>query len=307
MNRSQAKKKNNKSKTSVHYQPFVVTRNSVDGLALEGMPSLRAIPAQPLYKYDLLVEQWKRYSMSVGVSPISDYISFSLSQIPGIQNFLNIYDFYRIKKVVCLFKVLGTQVYMGNSSGDVPRLSVAIDYNDGTSTGAPAQSYQNCITTVMTGNFVRSFSPRTAIQLFNGSLSTAYIEGKPNQWIDTNYPAVPHYGLVINIGATSIDNQFVVGLDVLFCLEFKDPRFYASSASVGPLEERRPNHLIGRISLPPRGDAPGPPVNHQTNRPPKDRDERSPSRTPIDVPRGGVVELHFDEDRHSQRNTDRPG
>jgi len=301
MNRTKNNKKRTNQRNTIVSMPFVVTRNSADGLALEGMPSLRATPAQPLYKYDLMVEQWKRYSMNVGVSPIRDYISFSLAQIPGIQNFLNIYDFYRIRKVVCLFKVLGTQVYWGNSSGDVPRIAVAIDYNDGTSTGAPAQSYQNCFVSTMTGNFVRSFSPRTALALYNGSLSTAYIEGKPNQWIDTNYPAVPHYGLVIDIGATSIDNQFVIGLDVLFCLEFKDPRFYASLSSGEPSlsnRDRRSSHVVGRFISGGTSGAVGMKSPAASPRPSQTGpdDTQSSNRSQVHLPKTDKLELVFDAD-----------
>lgn len=220
---------------------------SPDGEVFTTNPSLRATQNQVVHKYNLIVQQWKRYSMSVGVSPITDSISFSLSQIPGIQNFLNIYDFYRIRQVVVLFKVVGTTNYIGNSSGDIPRVGVAIDYNDNTSTGAPAESYQNCVSTNMITPFVRRFSPRTAIGLYNGSLSTAYIQGRPDQWIDTNYPAVPHYGLVINIGSTSLDAQFVYAVDVLFQLEFKDVRFFASLTQVDPSDnmKRKSLRVIG--------------------------------------------------------------
>jgi len=218
-----------------------------DGMNFTGMPSLKATQVQRVHAYQLLVQGFRRYSVNVGVSPIVDYINFKLNDIPGYTNFTNIYDMYRISKVVMLFKAIGTQVYWGNSSGDVPQITTAFDFNDGSSELAPAQSYETALTTTMTTSFSRTFSPKVAVQVYNG-VSAGYLEGSSNQWLDTDYPGIPHYQLVVNTNTTTIDNQFVYSVDALFCLEFKQVRFYASLDRIvdpSDSEERKRHHVIG--------------------------------------------------------------
>lgn len=197
-----------------------VTRNTPDGASFVSPPSLKTVPHQSIYTFDMTVRSFKRYSMNVGVSPIVDYVNFSLSDIPDYTSFTAMFDQYRVVGVTCLFRNAGTQVYTGNSSGDVPYIQTAFDYNDASTAGKPAESYQSCLTSPITASFSRRFAPRMAMPVYNG-VSNAYVMGSNQLWLDAAYPSVPHYQLVVNIGATSIDNQFVTALDVLYTVQFK--------------------------------------------------------------------------------------
>lgn len=200
-----------------------VNRNTSDGASFISIPTMRCLSFQRLYKFDLIARAVKRYSMSVGTSPILDYLNFQISDIGNIAEYTALFDQYRIKKVVVMFIPRATQVYWGNSSGDVPYVQTAIDYNDNSSAGTTPSEYQSCVTTQMTTTFVRSFTPRFAAPVFNG-VTSAYVQGPTTGWLDTTYTSVPHYQLVVSVGSTSLDNQFVYEVDVLYSLEFKTVR-----------------------------------------------------------------------------------
>ncbi len=213
-----AKKKKSRQGNTVN---TTVSRATPDGFGFVGVPTIRLTTYQRTYRIDMLARQVKRYSMSVGTSAIQDVINFQLSDIPQASTFTGLYDQYRIQKVVVIFRSIGTTQNIGNSSGDVPTISTAIDYNDNAGS-TPAEDYQSCVTTSMMTSFVRSFTPKTAMPVFNG-VTSAYVQA-PMLWIDCAYPAVPHYQLVVNVGTTSLDQQFVYSVDVLYMLEFKSVR-----------------------------------------------------------------------------------
>jgi len=220
LRRSKAKRSvPRKMKNSSDHQ--VITRSTADGISFVGAgPTLRTLPYQEIYRFDLIAPAVKRYSMSVGVSPIVNQLNFQVSDLPQIATMQSLFDQYRIKNVVVYFKTQATQVYWGNSSGDVPVVTTAIDYNDN-GTSVPAIDYQTAVTNPMTTTFVRALQPRTAVPVYNGIGASAYMMGEKDAWLDLRYPAIPHYQLLIDIGSTSIDNQFVYVVDVLYTVEFK--------------------------------------------------------------------------------------
>jgi len=199
----------------------MITRNTNDGSSYVGPgPSLRTLPYQDVYRFDLIAPAVRRYAMNVGLSPIVDLINFQVSDLPQISTFSNLFDQYRILRVLTYFKNTATQTYFGNSSGDVPSVTTAIDYNDNSAILTPAVNFQTAVTSPMTTSFVRNLVPRTAVPVYNG-VSSAYQMGDVGSWLDLRYPSVPHYQLVVNIGTTSIDNQFVYTVDVLYTVEFR--------------------------------------------------------------------------------------
>lgn len=214
-------KRNNRRRRNEVLQ--VVDRSTPDGASFVSIPSLRALTYQRVYKFDLIARNVKRYSMTVGVSPILDYLNFAINDISNIGEYTALFDQYRIVQVVAMFIPRATQTYIGNSSGDVPFVQTAIDYNDNSATGTAPSEYQSCVTTQMTTAFVRRLTPRYAVPVYNG-VTSAYVQGPKDGWIDATYNNVPHYQLVVSIGATSLDAQFVYEVDVLYSLEFKTVR-----------------------------------------------------------------------------------
>lgn len=201
----------------------VVTRSTLDGTSFISAPTVLCIPHQKVYRFDLLARSVKRYGMSVGASPITDYINFQISDIANIAEYTALFDQYRITSVSAVFLNKATQVYIGNSSGDLPMVTTAIDYNDNSSLGVNPTQYQTAVTNPMTTNFVRRLVPRTAMPVFNG-VTSAYVMGPRDAWLDCTYTSVPHYQLIVNITNTSVDSQFVVEVDVLYSLEFQSVR-----------------------------------------------------------------------------------
>ncbi len=200
-----------------------ITRLTADGASFIGSaPTARLLPYQRVYKFDMLAPNVKRYSLSVGASAIVDTINFQISDIPQVATFTGLFDQYRIKQVVVIFRTVGTQTYWGNSSGDVPVITTAIDYNDNGGS-VQAADYQTAVTNPFTTSFCRVFSPRTSVPVYNG-VTSAYMMGSKDAWLDTTYPSIPHYQLVVNSNTTSIDNQFVYVVDVMYSLEFANVR-----------------------------------------------------------------------------------
>jgi len=159
--------------------------------------------------------------MSVGISPIVDLLNFQLSQVPQYSTFTSLFDQYRIVSVVAVFKVKATETYIGNSSGDIPHCRTAIDYNDNSGTLSPAVDYQTCVDVPMTTSFCRKLVPRWASPVYRGISGSGYVMGSPRAWLDSQYPDVPHYQIVVNIDNTSLDNQFVYEVDVLYTVQFQ--------------------------------------------------------------------------------------
>ncbi len=198
-----------------------ITRATPDGASFIGSaPSLRATMYNSVYTFDLIAQEVKRYVVNVGVSPIVDTINFQISDLPQITTFSALFDQYRIKHVVASFRSTATQVYWGNSSGDVPTITTAIDYNDNFAAAVPAKEFSTAVTLPMTTSFVRALTPRTAVPVYNG-VTSAYMLGPLDAWLDITYPAIPHYSIVVNTGTTSIDNQFVYIVDVIYTIEFR--------------------------------------------------------------------------------------
>jgi len=230
----------------------VLNQYSPDGGSFDLMPSLRVAQHQEVYTFSLCVPAWRRFAMSVGTSEILSHDNFMLSDIQNYSQFTDIFDMYRIRSVQVLFKVVGTQMYWGNSSGDIPQVSTAFDYNDGTASAAHPKGYQTCLTTVATTSFNRKFSPRTAQQVYYNSTLSGYKAGNITDWLDTAYPSIPHYQLVTNVTPTSIDNQFVYEVDVIYTVDFKQVRFFTSTLVKGAIGGP-PEDLDQAVAYPEKG------------------------------------------------------
>jgi hypothetical protein len=200
----------------------MITANTRDGETFPLYASVVTHPLQRVQTFELLALSVKRYAMSVGISAIKDEITFSLNQISNYSEYTALYDMYQIRKVVVYFKSVGTVIYTGNSSGDLPKVRTAIDYNSNTA-NVPLSQYSTCNSTIMTTNFARTLRPRASSTIYNG-VTSAYALAPLNTWFDCVYPAIPHYSLQVEIDTTSIDNQFVYDVDVLFVLAFKQNR-----------------------------------------------------------------------------------
>lgn len=129
--------------------------------------------------------------------------SFKLSDLPNNTEFTSLYDQYCIKGIkisaVCTFSEAVNAASGGNNTTAVQgfqRLLSVIDYDDATALGGEsvALQYQNCKITGPLKQHSRYFKPAVN-QEINEGLTSAAIGVKKNQWIDCNFPNVPHFGV----------------------------------------------------------------------------------------------------------------
>lgn len=145
------------------------------------------------------------YNATTGITtPISNGISFNLSQLPNSGEFTSLFDQYQIKGIKVKVQPLLTEGIASAVSGSTniwgfPKLSTVIDYDDTTppSTEDVLLQYGTLKQTPSFREHKRYFKPRVWLAtLDTGSVVTAS-GTRANQWISTTNPQVPHFGLKI--------------------------------------------------------------------------------------------------------------
>jgi len=131
------------------------------------------------------------------------YESFALSKMRQQSSYCELFEFYRIDKVVATFRYKGgtAQIAVDNgyTTNEVnPLLYFKVDHNDITSDTLSTLKDSLKTKTHMFTNDKPEFSiqlkPAIQLEMFKSSLTTAYTP-KWGQWIPTSDPTVPHYGL----------------------------------------------------------------------------------------------------------------
>ncbi len=127
---------------------------------------------------------------------------FELNTIKQQAQYAQIFEFYRIDKVVVTFRYKGGNAGIASGSGmwnEVnPLLMFKVDHNDDTADSvATLKDSLKCKTHMFTNNnpeFSIQLKPATQDMIYRSATSTAY-SPKWGQWIPTNDITVPHYGL----------------------------------------------------------------------------------------------------------------
>lgn len=127
--------------------------------------------------------------------------SFSLGLLPTITDFTNLFDFYKILKIVVRFEPtwsevsLDTEPTAANLINNNKHYRVAHDFNDDSppSTEAELFQYSNCKSYPANCPFEVVLYPKVAQPVYSGVLA-GYQAASPT-WCDTAYINVVHYGL----------------------------------------------------------------------------------------------------------------
>lgn len=149
-------------------------------------------------------------------------IQFTLSQVPNVTEFTNLFDCYRINGVKVKLMPRANSAEIGTNQGMI-KLFSTIDYDDATVPTAITDllQYETLKTTSSNREHTRYFKPKIAKTVFQTSLASGYSQG--TGWLDCDNTAVPHYGLKLALqqlpaGAQSYDVQ------VTYYLAFKQVR-----------------------------------------------------------------------------------
>lgn len=141
--------------------------------------------------------------ITVTGTAVSKAYTIQLSTLPGVTDFVNMFQAYRLNKVV--FKLIPSQnVATGataNTNG-VPTIVDAIDFNDNNAGGTEAQLLESSYARLHRGFFPvkRKFTPACEVALNGAVVGTAVVGiQKFKQWIDMAVNDCQHYGWKVTI------------------------------------------------------------------------------------------------------------
>lgn len=130
--------------------------------------------------------------------------SFNLDDINGASSYKNLFEYYRIDKVVATFRYkasglpssgTGTTARINESN---PLLYFKVDHNDINSDSLllmrQSMKTKEKQLTNNSPNFTITLKPAVQTEAYKSSISTTYIP-KWGQWLNTDDGTVPHYGL----------------------------------------------------------------------------------------------------------------
>lgn len=153
--------------------------------------------------------------------------AFALSDLPDYTEFTNLYDQYRITRIIIrMIPVASTQYNAAPQVYCTPTIHHVIDYDDANAPTSLAilQEYQNYRRQSMVKPFKRSFIPCIG-QIIYYNLAGSGYSSRARTWLDCAYNAIPHYGFKY-----WIDAQTVLGLGI-FTYQY-EATFYISCKNV---------------------------------------------------------------------------
>lgn len=125
--------------------------------------------------------------------------AFRLSDIKSVADWTNMYDAYRINKIVCEVEFMNNAAQASGQTGILPTLYMVYDQD---SAGVPPglttiQGQQNvkrhCVGDKGKCRFSIAFRPR--VQNIVAAPSTQYAIAKPGQWLNCASTGINHFGL----------------------------------------------------------------------------------------------------------------
>lgn len=134
---------------------------------------------------------------------------FKLSDMPNYTRWTAMYDAFRIKRAVVRFinGTAGGVNYTALDHQGTPQLFVVNDHDDASiSTTFETDILSNSATRhkLLLNEYSHSIVPTAALRTYNDTNLTqvGYAEAAKNQWIDCDYPDVPHYGVKYMVPTT---------------------------------------------------------------------------------------------------------
>lgn len=131
--------------------------------------------------------------------------SFNLDDINGASSYKNLFEYYRIDKVVVTFRYKSTGAQARNDPSGFPRVNEVnpllyfkVDHNDIDSDSLLLMRQSMKTKEKQLSNdkpeFTITLKPAVQAEAYKSSIATTYIP-KWGQWLSTDDGTVPHYGL----------------------------------------------------------------------------------------------------------------
>lgn len=183
------------------------------------IPRYLGNPKQALFYYTRFVDLGSiTSSTSANIYGAS---AFNLTQVPGYTDFINLYDFYKLKAIKISFIPLSNITEDGvNGTIYFQRIYTVIDYNDVAipSSVSELQQYKSCKWSPNLKIHKRYFKPKTIIDSYNELALT--LDKQP--WVPTSNTGNSYYGIKWAIENTSsLITRYKI--EAKYYLVFKSP------------------------------------------------------------------------------------
>lgn len=138
-------------------------------------------------------------------------LSFNLNQLPNVTEFTNLYDMYRINKIVVKFVPNRSSSDVAATGEQIPNLNTVIDYTDATAPTSLSQlyEYQNWKMSRGINVHTRVITP-ASLDLVNATAGSNAGNPQWKQWISTSAPTIEHYGLKYGLETSASNNAIAV-------------------------------------------------------------------------------------------------
>lgn len=165
------------------------------------------------------------------IIPASGYnaaYQFTLDQLPNFNEFVALYDSYKIKSVVLRVEPAFDSNNMANPQILSQKyLRVVHDYDDSTPLTGETQYYEygNMKSYSCTKPFKVVLYPKVAAEIYRTALSTSY-EQRTSPWLDLSGSgaSIPHYGIKIFFPYLGIAESFQFRIIAKFHVEMRQSR-----------------------------------------------------------------------------------
>lgn len=150
---------------------------------------------------------------------------FTLADLPNVSDFTNLFDHYRINKVVMRFWLRIDPGAQAAATASYPKHYSVIDYDDTTLlTQAEMRQHANCRIRVMYPNrpVTIVFTPATLGLTYLSAVGSTF-SPQWKKWVDMANTAVPHYGLKWNVDDLTNTN-YKIDVETCFYISVKGVR-----------------------------------------------------------------------------------
>lgn len=133
--------------------------------------------------------------------------SFAFNQLPNVAEFTNLFDCYRINKIVFKLVPTASDDPIGGSY-IIPQTHTVLDYNDAAAPASLAALYEYQNWRMKRGTYIhtRAFVPAT-LDATTTSGAIAGTNPKYKQWLNCANADVPHFGLKLGIDPSTTNGD----------------------------------------------------------------------------------------------------
>lgn len=162
---------------------------------------------------------------SAGSPGIAAAINPTVASMPDFGNYTSLFTHYMINSFSITFKWVDNDLQQGVDLTSVRQPVLNIGFNDDSNVAAVTQALvgekRNMVQHTFTPEksvFTYTFYPKTVSPVFLSNLTSGY-KANPKQFIDCDYSAVPHYGVVVWAEQIPVGTQ--INVDYHYDVTFK--------------------------------------------------------------------------------------